>query len=121
MLQAAAAGIDEIIVFAGSEDIIPAVVTAREMGARTTIVSSTKTPQIMVAPELRSTADWFVDIASVKDKFTRRERETYQTGDNTEPSGTAVVVEDRRESIFGVGGNQRQTSLGARMRVSRKE
>jgi hypothetical protein len=116
MLQAAARGIDEIIVFAGSEDLIPAVIATRDLGARVTIVSSMKTSQMMVSPELRSEADWFVDIVDIKDKFTRRERETYQS---RELPDHPVVVEDRREAAFGVigGGVRRETAMGSRARV----
>ena len=120
MLQAAASGIDEIIVFAGSEDLVPAVVAARQMGARVTIVSSVKTTSMMVAPELRSEADLFVDVMAIKDKVTRREREVYQAAAETgNQPPAAVVVEDRRDAIFGTSG-QRATTLGARARVTLK-
>jgi uncharacterized LabA/DUF88 family protein len=94
MMQAAKR-VNEIILFAGSDDLVTAIEECSNDGARTTLVSSIRTTPVMVSTELRATADWFVDLYDIKDKIVRRGRES--AASNTARSiDTAVVVEDRR-------------------------
>jgi uncharacterized LabA/DUF88 family protein len=108
MMQAAK-HVDEIIVFAGSDDLVTAIEECASDGARVTLVSSIRTTPVMVSTELRSAADWFVDLQDIKDKILRRVREPSFPA-NGRVIDTAVVVEDRR----------RENSIRDRMRMHPK-
>lgn len=104
MLQAAHR-VDEIIVFAGAEDLASAVEACVKDGARITLVSSVKTTPLMVSSELRSAVDWFVELLDIKDKIYRRDREiqvreprdtSYATPPSPAVQEEAVILEDRR-------------------------
>jgi uncharacterized LabA/DUF88 family protein len=97
--------VDEIIVFAGSEELIPAVHIAQDYGARVTFVSTIKCSPGMIGRDLRREADRFVDLDTIKDRFRRERVERVERSDNvTAPFvSPATVLEDR--------------SLGARMSV----
>jgi uncharacterized LabA/DUF88 family protein len=89
MLQAAR-HVDELIIVSGSEELAEVSEECARMGTRVTLLASVR---VSLSTELRSTVDWFVDIAEIKDKILRREREN--------PTNTignldaAVVIDDR--------------------------
>jgi len=89
MLQASR-HVDELIIVSGSEDLAEVCEECARMGTRVTLLASVR---VSLSTELRSTADWFVDIADIKDKILRRERETSNTIGTLD---AAVVIDDRR-------------------------
>jgi uncharacterized LabA/DUF88 family protein len=72
MMTAVADGIPEIILVAGSSSLTP-VVELCQRSARVTLISSIER-QISVSEDLRSAADWFVDLDSLKDRIARRDK-----------------------------------------------
>lgn len=57
--------VEQIILFSGDGDFRYAVQAIQELGCRVIVVSSIRTPQSMIADELRRQADRFLDLADM--------------------------------------------------------
>lgn len=109
MIFKASRHVDEIILFAGSDELVLPVETCMDFGARVTVVS-TSTPTSMISQELRGTADLFIELASLKEKIVR-------SGGDRDPNlsitdRVATQAEDPQVE------RRDDTSLGNRVRVT---
>jgi uncharacterized LabA/DUF88 family protein len=110
LMMKATRHVDEIILFAGSDELAIAAETCMEGGARVTVVSSVKTTPVMIAQDLRAIADTFIDISDLKDQISRQGREpNFSVAERvTAQIDEAQTIEDRRDA----------TSLRARVRLN---
>jgi uncharacterized LabA/DUF88 family protein len=99
--------VKEIIVIAGSEDLIPAVQFAQSFDARVIFGSTVQTQPEMISRDLRQQADDFFDLEKIRTHITRNEIAPLSA---TQSRVDATVVEDRRR-------NGMTMALGDRARV----
>lgn len=69
-----AGNIDHAILFTGDGDYAPLVHAMQRKGVRVSAVSTIRTPQPMIADELRRQVDNFIELADLRDLIGREER-----------------------------------------------
>lgn len=84
--------VKELIVIAGSEDLIPAVQFVQSFDARVIVGSTVQTQPEMVSRDLRQQADGFFDLDKIRAHITRNE--TTPLGSQSRPEAT--MLDDRR-------------------------
>lgn len=80
MLTAALSDIREIILIAGSDELIPIIEACSQKDVRVTLVSSVKAMSQSVTSELCATADWFVEITDLRERVTRSNADSGSIG-----------------------------------------
>jgi len=61
--------IDTAILFSGDGDMCRLVEAAQDKGVRVVVVSTERTSRPVVSRELRETADWFIDLADLREEI----------------------------------------------------
>ena len=64
--------VDSVVLFAGSEDLVPVVEALKRKGIVVTVVSSTGMKPAPIHDALRRAADDFIDLEEIRDSIERR-------------------------------------------------
>ncbi|GEQ96542.1 NYN domain-containing protein [Iodidimonas gelatinilytica] len=76
--------LDHVVLFSGDGDFRRLIEAIQRKGVRVTVISSNTTQPSMVADELRRQADQYVDLARIRDHFSRP-RQAQQDADIGDP------------------------------------
>ena len=75
--------VKNIVLFTGDGDFTALLRALQRKGVRVIVVSSTKTPVVMIADELRRQADFFVELETIRDAIERVYNTNRADNDNT--------------------------------------